>query len=306
MITPDPREAAEVAVKKCYSTWASSYHADYYTHPGAYPPVHQDLVRHVLTESGARTLLDAGCGPASMLRSLADIGLDLYGFDLTPSMVAEARRVIAGVGVPESHVWEGSVADPASFRGPPGTPAAFDAVICIGVLPHVPETVEDAALANLHAAVRAGGVVVMTARNQLFGFFTLNRYSYELFTKSLIPAEVAAPEAEADAPVMTEVLIDLQRHFRMDLPPVREGTSGQPGYDEVLSRVHNPFELRQRVEAAGFTDTRVLFYHFHALPPMFEARMPEAFRRLSIAMEDPEDWRGYFMASAFIITGRKR
>ena len=50
---------------------------------------------------------------------------------------------------------------------------------------------------------------------------------------------------------------------------------------------------------------RTLFYHYHCLPPMFESAMPELFRRASLAMENPEDWRGHFMASAFLVVGRR-
>ena len=92
----------------------------------------------------------------------------------------------------------------------------------------------------------------------------------------------------------------------MDLPPVRGGKAGEPGYDQVLSRTHNPFVLRAKVEEAGFKDVEVLFYHYHCLPPMFEAAMPEEFRKQSVAMENPRDWRGHFMASAFIVTGVRR
>jgi len=72
-----------------------------------------------------------------------------------------------------------------------------------------------------------------------------------------------------------------------------------------LSRTHNPLVLKQQFVGAGFTDVRVLFYHFHCLPPMFEAEVPELFRRVSVAMEDPEDWRGHFMASAFLLVGNR-
>jgi hypothetical protein len=33
--------------------------------------------------------------------------------------------------------------------------------------------------------------------------------------------------------------------------------------------------------------------------------MPEIFLRESLAMEQPEDWRGYFMASAFLLCGKR-
>ena len=92
----------------------------------------------------------------------------------------------------------------------------------------------------------------------------------------------------------------------MDLPPVRGGKSGEPGYDEVLSRTHNPLSLRDQFASAGFENVRLLFYHYHCLPPMFERNDPKLFRKLSIGMENPLDWRGHFMASAFIIAGTRK
>jgi hypothetical protein len=135
--------------------------------------------------------------------------------------------------------------------------------------------------------------------------FTLNRYSYDVFVSTLLRVDDLRARAGTNAAMLDSALEELQRRFRMDLPPVRKGKCGEPGYDDVLSRTHNPFELRQQVERAGFTDVRVLFYHYHALPPMFEAAMPALFREMSVAMEDPFDWRGHFMASAFIVTATR-
>jgi 2-polyprenyl-3-methyl-5-hydroxy-6-metoxy-1,4-benzoquinol methylase len=299
------RSAAEAAIQSCYSTWAGSYFADYYASETAYPPVHQKLIRDLVVASGARTLLDAGCGPASMLRSLGGLGAELYGFDLTQEMVVEARQVMAGHGVPPAHLWQGSVTDPASFRPPSGSPTAFDAAICIGVLPHVPAALDDRVIANLRDAVQPGGMVALEARNQLFALFTLNRYSYELFMKDLVGADGLRRRAGSDAAALDRAFAELAARFRVDLPPVRKGKAGEPGYDEVLSRTHNPLVLKERFAAAGFSDVRVLFYHYHCLPPMLEAELPRLFRTESIAMEDPSDWRGHFMASAFILAGRR-
>jgi hypothetical protein len=116
--------------------------------------------------------------------------------------------------------------------------------------------------------------------------------------------DLLATSGEMRAKV-TAALEAMQGHFRMDLPPIRRGKAGEPGYDEVVSRTHNPFTASQQFAAAGFRDVRVMFYHFHAAPPLLAAAFPDLFLRASLAMENPEDWRGYFMASAFLLVGRR-
>lgn len=301
----DDRRRAENSVRSCYATWSECYYDEYYSSATSYPPVHTDIVRNLLREARPRDILDAGCGPASMLRDLGDLGTGRYGFDLTPEMVAEARKVMAEQGIPAENYWQGSVLDDAAYRPPSGSPSAFDAAICIGVLPHVPEGADRVVLRNLHRAVRPGGLLAVEARNQLFALFTLNRYSRSFFRDALINEERLRQHAGGESQALEEALEELDTRFRLDLPPVRKGYEDEPGYDEVLSRTHNPFLLHRLVEGVGFTEVRVLFYHFHALPPMLQECVPELFRRESLAMEDPEDWRGYFMASAFIVTGRR-
>ncbi len=301
------RQRIEAAVRQCYSTWGTTYHDDYYGEGAPYPPVHVELLRRLVKESGARTLLDAGCGPASFLRYIARDGIDVFGFDLTDEMVAEAKRVFAELGLDSSRIWRGSVLDPEAFLRPESAGGAgiYDASVCVGVLPHVAEEHEAVLFSNLHEAVRRGGTVIVEARNQLFSLFTLNRPSHEFFLRELIRAEPLMERAGNERPKLQHALDQLQRQFRMDLPPIRRGKAGEPGYDEVLSRTHNPLVLRERFAGAGFRDVRVLFYHFHALPPMLASELPELFLHESIAMERAEDWRGYFMASAFLLCGTK-
>jgi len=296
----------EAAVRSCYSTWSSSYYEDYYGPNAAYPPVHRSLITSLLRDAGVRRLLDAGCGPASFLRELAGQDMELYGFDVTSEMVTEARKVLGALGVPPDHVWEGSVLSAESFQ-PPACEAevAFDAAICVGVLPHVADEADIRVIENLHNAVRTDGLVIIEARNQLFSLFTLNRYSCEFFLKELVQRDSLLEKLGDEAPGLGQALSDFENHFRMDLPPVRKGKEGEPGYDEVLSLTHNPLVLREQFASAGFCDVQLLFYHYHCLPPMFEKAMPELFRRESLALENPYDWRGHFMASAFLVAGRR-
>lgn len=297
----------EEAVRSCYATWSTRYYDEYYSGQ-AYPPVHVGLVRDLLRDAGARTLLDAGCGPASMLRDLADLDLERWGFDLTPGMIEEARRVLAEQGLPGARLWQGSVLDAAAFRAGPDCPeGGFDAAICFGVLPHVPEEADRAVLAHLRDAVRPGGLVALEARNQLFALFTLNRYSRDLFREVLIDSDRLTRMArDADErSALEQGLAEMDARFRTDLPPVRKGYDAEPGYDEILSRTHNPLALAAAARELGLDAVETLFYHFHAVPPMLEERAPRLFREASLALEDPRDWRGHVMASAFVLVGRR-
>lgn len=301
----DERRKTEAAVQRCYSTWGTSYYSEYLGPDAPYPPVHIDLLRRLVRDAGAKSLLDAGCGPASFLRHLVEDGLDLYGFDLTAEMVSEAKRVFRDLGLDAERVWQGSVLDREAYRAPSadGTPQMFDAAVCVGVLPHIPEKHEGELFANLRSVLRPGGLAVVEARNQLFSLFTLNRPSYDFLRDELIRADELLGRAGEGRAILEAAIEGMKQQFRMDLPPIRRGKADEPGYDEVLSRAHNPLTLRARFEDAGFRGVRVLFYHFHALPPMYSATIPQLFREESVAMERAEDWRGYFMASAFLLCG---
>jgi len=298
--------AVEATVRNCYSTWGESYYDEYYGAGAPYPPVHVDLVKNVLRRHGARRILDAGCGPASMMRHLLAPDVDLHGFDLTPEMVAEARKVLSAAGVAADRVWEGSVLSSADYVSRADGRADFDCVVSCGVLPHIPEGMDESVIENVRNCLRPGGYALIEARNELFALFTLNRYSYQFFVDRLVPMNSFRPETADEKAALDRALLQLRDRFRTDLPPIRRGKASEPGYDEVLSRTHNPLVLRRQFETGGFEDVRLFFYHFHALPPMVGGLVPKLDRDASIAMEtDPEDWRGLFMASAFFVVARR-
>lgn len=294
----------EDTIKECYSTWGSRYYADYYESENAYPPVHTDIVRALLAKERPASLLDVGCGPASMLRDITDFGIDLYGFDLTPEMVEEAKKVMSGKGVVADHIWQGSALERECYHNENIALKQFESALCFGVMPHIPAETDQTLLENINASVESGGLIMVEARNELFGLFTMNRPTSELIQSRLIDFDGLKERNPSEEEALDAAQAELNERFRMDLPPLRKGYEDEPGYDEVLSRTHNPFELKAKAESLGMKDVEVLFYHYHALPPMLANHLPQTFKRESIAMENPRDWRGYFMASAFILVGR--
>lgn len=298
----DEINKVEKAVRECYSTWGESYHEDYYGDNAPYPPVHVDLLKKIIRESESKTLLDAGCGPASFLRYLAEEEMQLFGFDLTPEMVIEAKKVMSKCGHPPANFWQGSVLSENDFFIQ-DSPVKYDSAVCFGVLPHIPEEDDENVLRNLRMSISNGGIVMVEARNALFSLFTQNRYSYDFIRNELIRADDLLGGLSKDKIEISNAIENFKENFRMDIPPIRSGKDDEPGYDEVLSRTHIPFVLKKQFEKAGFHNTRIFFYHYHSLPPMLSDVAKYTFLETSLAMESAEDWRGYFMASAFILVG---
>lgn len=95
----------------------------------------------------------------------------------------------------------------------------------------------------------------------------------------------------------------------MDMHPIRDemADSDAPGYDAILSKFPNPFEVVGNFKKHGFVDIKLLWYYYHPSRPYLQGSMPELFREEAIRLEhDPSNWRGYFLCSAFVVEAVKQ
>jgi 2-polyprenyl-3-methyl-5-hydroxy-6-metoxy-1,4-benzoquinol methylase len=293
-------------VLRHYQAAASNYSDQYSSSYEGYPANLRrlELLLKRVQDLKAETLLDCGCGEGTPMLRILDSGVMVWGFDFVQEMVKQAKLKLETKGL-KDHVWQGNIADPSSFR-PPGImlPERFDVCIAMGVFPHLED--EAGPLGNMASATRRGGRVFVEFRNELFALFTFNRLSYRLFCDKLIrvnDAELQYPEYKTQ---LEEITAQLRNFFRLDLPSLRAGTADAPGYDEILSKFRNPFEIGDLFARAGLRTTAIHFYHYHAIPPLFENNYGKLFRTLSLNMEsNSSDWRGNFMASAFVVEAVK-
>lgn len=290
-------------VRAHYDVSASSYHEQYdpdLVWTNAEYPANFFRLRKVidlLRSSGAKSLYDLGAGEATpLIRIHQALGIAVAGSDLSEEMVRIGQENLARHHLDPALLSLLDVQDDRAVEAEVARRGQSDAVIALGVIPHVSN--DTAFVDAMSAFCRPGGTLLLQFRNAMFSMFTFNRLTKEFILDDLL-APVPAVFREA-------VAADLDRRLAVDKPPVRRRDDGS-GYDEILSRFHNPFELADIVRSAGFEDLSFHWYNFHPTYPMisgeFDAR---EYRAAQIALEEDTSWRGMFLCSAGIIQARKQ
>lgn len=105
-----------------------------------------DLVR----EAGGGPVADVGCGPGYVTRHLHDLGVDAFGIDLSPEMIAIARR-----DHPDLRFEVGTMTDLDLAAGSVAGVLAFWSVI------HVPDDAVPGVFAQFRRVLRAGGPLLV-------------------------------------------------------------------------------------------------------------------------------------------------
>jgi SAM-dependent methyltransferase len=133
-----------------YSSVADEY-AEKYFGELAYKPLDRDLLGRLVCDVGALgPICDMGCGPGQIARYLKDHGADALGVDLSPNMVAAARKLSPDIQFFQGNMLELDLPD-ASWGGI----AAFYSLI------HIPRPLLPEALRELHRVLRPGGLLLM-------------------------------------------------------------------------------------------------------------------------------------------------
>lgn len=293
------------SVSSHYDAAAARYHEQYerenlYDHSRPYPANYfrlQLLLNSFITK-GIKRVIEVGVGEGTPLATLGKADIDVWGFDISHEMVKKSKQTMQENGMNPDHIFWGDIQDPITYIHALKD-GLFDGLMAMGVMPHVEN--DDIVLKNMSTLIRPGGSVFIEFRNNLFSLFTFNRYTADFIINDLL--------RDVTSDVKAHVAKDLETKLRMDVPPKRDKIqdSDAPGYDAILSKFHNPFEVLELFKKHDFEDVRLLWYHYHPAMPYLEEKMPESFRKEAIRLEhEPSNWRGFFLCSAFVVEAVKK
>ncbi|SEQ59380.1 class I SAM-dependent methyltransferase [Lentzea albida] len=107
---------------------------------------HLRAALRLFAEEVSGPVADVGCGPGDITARLSDLGVDAFGIDLSPAMVALARRTHPGL-----RFEVGSMTEP--LAGPLGGILAWWSLI------HVPDDLVPVVFGHFHDALRPDGLL---------------------------------------------------------------------------------------------------------------------------------------------------
>jgi 2-polyprenyl-3-methyl-5-hydroxy-6-metoxy-1,4-benzoquinol methylase len=253
------------------------------------------LVRRILADAGVTSLYEHGVGDATPLVTIAGDGIRVAGNDVSPEMVKFARANMIKHGLDPEAINLLDVQSPDSIDIERAKAGSFDAVMALGVIPHVDD--DRWFVASMDKFLEPGGRLLLQFRNSMFSMFTFNRLTKEFVMDELLPG---VPES-----VRQIVSADLDQRLAVNKPPKRTRPTGD-GYDEILSKFHNPFELSEIVKSFGYKDLQFHWYNYHPAYPMLAGSIdPKVYRQAQMYLEGDASWRGMFLCSAGLIQAVK-
>jgi len=252
--------------------------------------VRLEIILKLLHEHKCKSVLDVGCGSGGPLIRFLKEGYDACGFDFSEEMVNTCKKQLQDAGFNSSKAFHGDIEIKKSLPD-----KNFDAIVATGVFPHNID--DNAAYANLKAHLGNNGVALIEYRNVLMSLFSLNRYSEPFFWHDLIAGD------KLPSNLREETRNFLANKFDTDIKSVGKPRSIE--YTNILARFHNPLTLAEEIAAHGFKLLRIHYYHYHCTLPHLEKDFRTDFWESSLKMENPQDWRGMFLCSAFIAEIKK-
>ena len=247
----------------------------------------EQIFLKILEKHKPKKIVDAGCGSGMPLIDIKKRGFNIIGYDKAKNMVLEAKENLKKNSLSPNLVFHDDFENPKKIKN-----NSVDCILGMGAFYYAKNV--NQTLLNQKKKLKKNGRLIFSLRNRLFDVATLNNYT-KIFLDQIYEVKKLKKQWKKRYKNLTKNFSDRKKFNFKNID--EKGV-----YNHIP---HNPLTINQEMAKLGLSVEGIYFYHFHAFPPEFENYDAHYFRKVSWNMENPLDWRGFFLASAFIIDCKK-
>ena len=148
---------------------------------------------------------------------------------------------------------------------------------------------------NQKKKLKKNGRLIFSLRNRLFDIMTLNNYTKKFYDE-IYEVKKLKKNWKNKYKELTKNFTD-RKKIRLE-----KNIDEARVYNHIP---HNPLTITDEMKKLGLSVEGIYFYHYHAFPPVFETYDKYYYRKISWKMESALDWRGFLLASTFIVDCKK-
>lgn len=242
---------------------------------------------NLLKKYKPKVIVDAGCGAGMPLIEIKKAGFNITGYDKAKNMIRKAHENLKKKKLSTDLIFNDDFENPKKIKN-----NSVDCILGMGAF-YYSKNVNQTIL-NQRKKLKKNGRLIFSLRNRLFDMATLNNYTKK-FIDELYEVKYLKKDWKTKYDNLTKNFSDRKKYKLKNID--EEG---------VLNHIpHNPLTISKEMEQLGLRVNGVYFYHYHAFPPVFENYDQLFFREISWKIENPLDWRGYFLASCFVVDCQK-
>ncbi len=246
-----------------------------------------EIFLSLLKKYKPKKIVDAGCGSGMPLIKFKKKGYNITGYDKAKNMVKLAKDNLIKNNLSETLVRLGDFENPKHIND-----NSVDCILGMGTFYYSKKFIKT--LRNQRKKLKKNGRLIFSLRNKIFDISTLNDYSIKFYS-----------QLYGINKFETKVKRKFLRLFKGYSNRKKFNLKNMDDYN-VFSKTHNPLTIEKEIlKKVGLKLNGIYFYHYHILPPVFENFNKLYFRKQSYKIENPNDWRGFFIASGFVVDSQK-
>ena len=248
----------------------------------------EEIFVNLVKKYKPKKIVDAGCGAGMPLIQIKKKGFNIIGYDKAKNMVLEARENLKKNKFSTDLVFIDDFENPKKIKN-----NSVDCILGMGAFYYAKNV--NKTLLNQKKKLKKNGRIIFSLRNRLFDIITLNNYTKK-FLDEIYETKKLKKEWKNKYKNLTNNYTDRNK-IKL------EKNIDEAGVHNHIP--HNPLTITDEMASLGLSVEGIYFYHYHAFPPMFETLDKNYFRKISWKIENPLDWRGFFLASTFVVDCKK-